>query len=460
MATLSSYLSSFLSPKSSTTVTNPKKAVSSNPITAKKTTSSLLTSKPANTYMSMIPSNTGATAAKPTVIKTATKSPVATPAAQSYINTVATNTPSVSQSYASPVNNTGAIAQSQALNTPTPVPEPKSSQKKSEPQSAYLKYLTGMFDEEKLKQTQSNIDELNKRTSNEILRTRGREDELRKNEIGQLERGQSYQLGENERLSNRSLADLAIAKGAATEIYNQMINAGKTVFEAEEAAKKAEQENLRYQDEQAYKEEQDAYKKTQDQFANDLATKKFEEDKRQFGAQYALEQQKLNAPKPLSAAQEAKQLEQQDKEMAAQQSASQSIGIVNNLLNGGRYKAISGVAQTGSIPFFGDRTAVNEYNQLQGLLKLGVRSLIKGQGSISDYEGKVLGQAASSLSRLTGETQTKQALQTVRGILKTNNGQITPVTVLNPQTGERITTDLSGPEIYQLVSEGNVIEYK
>jgi len=57
------------------------------------------------------------------------------------------------------------------------------------------------------------------------------------------------------------------------------------VFEAEQAAQKAEQESLKYQEEQAYKKEQD-------QFANDLATKKFEEDKRQFGQEYALSQQK------------------------------------------------------------------------------------------------------------------------------------------------------------------------
>ena len=130
------------------------------------------------------------------------------------------------------------------------------------------------------------------------------------------------------------------------------------------------------------------------------------------------------------------------------------------MLSGDRYKSISGALQTGSIPFLGNRTAVNEYDQLQGMLKLGIRGLLKGQGTISDYESKILGQAASALSRLTSESQQKQALQTVRGVLKTNNGQTTTVDVKNPETGETITADLSDAEIYQLVSEGNTITYK
>lgn len=163
--------------------------------------------------------------------------------------------------------------------------------------------------------------------------------------------------------------------------------------------------------------------------------------------------------KPMTAAQEAASIKAQEAEKQAQQQATQSLGLINNLLSGDRYKAISGGTQTGSIPFFGDRAAVNEYDQLQGLLKLGIRGLLKGQGAVSDYEGKVLGQAASSLSRLTSETQMKEALQKARGVIKTNNGQVTSVTVTNPETGESLTSDLSGPEIYQLVVEGNEVTY-
>jgi len=96
---------------------------------------------------------------------------------------------------------------------------------------------------------------------------------------------------------------------------------------------------------------------------------------------------------------------------------------------------------------------------LKALLALGARSLLKGSGAVSDYESKVLNESTSALSRLTNQGQMKEALNKVRGVLKTNNGQITSVTVTNPETGEEINADLSGAEIYQLVSDGNIISY-
>jgi len=93
-------------------------------------------------------------------------------------------------------------------------------------------------------------------------------------------------------------------------------------------------------------------------------------------------------------------------------------------------------------------------------LKLGVRQLIKGQGAVSDYEGKILGEASSSLGRNLSNKDFESALKKTRGVLKTNNGMVTPVTVTNPQTGESVTAELSGSEIYHLVAEGNLIDYQ
>lgn len=115
-------------------------------------------------------------------------------------------------------------------------------------QNAYLDYLKSVFNPDQLAATQKNIDALNQRTADELKFQRGREDELRKNDIGQLTAGQNYQLGENSRLGNKSLADIAIAKGASVDIYNQMLNAGKSVYEAEVAQQQ-------YDDQQAGKEQ-------------------------------------------------------------------------------------------------------------------------------------------------------------------------------------------------------------
>ncbi len=163
--------------------------------------------------------------------------------------------------------------------------------------------------------------------------------------------------------------------------------------------------------------------------------------------------------KPMSAAQEAASIKQQEDATTAEKQATQSLSLINNLLAGDTSK-ITGIGQN-PLNFFGASNAqsINQYNQLQGLLKLGVRGLLKGQGAVSDYEGKVLAQAASSLGRNLPNAPFQQALKDLRGVIKTNNGQITSVTVTNPETGEVITDDLSGAEIYQLVSEGNTVKY-
>lgn len=163
--------------------------------------------------------------------------------------------------------------------------------------------------------------------------------------------------------------------------------------------------------------------------------------------------------KPMSATQEAKMIEQQDKEKSSQQSATQSIGLINTMLEGGAYKTISGIAQTGVIPFTSGSKTSNQYNQLKSMLALGARGLLKGSGAVSDYESKVLNQSTSNLGRNLGEADFEKALKTVRGVLKTNSGQETEIRVTNPKTGETVTTTGSGKEIYDLVSEGNVVEY-
>lgn len=245
-----------------------------------------------------------------------------------------------------PANSTGGASTGSGTSSFTDTTSSPNYSAPKQKESPYLKYLSSLFNEGELKKSQANINELNERTSREILRARGREDELRGNEIGQLEKGQTYQLGENERLSNRSLADLAIAKGAATEAYNTMINAGKTVYEAEQAAEAARVEAERYQDEQRMDREKFEYGKTQDTFSNDLAKKKFDEDVRQFGQKIALERQQEARLSAESTGANGVKLS------AAQQTKLDSINIVNGQLANYRnlldtYASGNGVALTG-----------------------------------------------------------------------------------------------------------------
>lgn len=428
-----------------------------NRVTPQKTTTTPVVNQPQKPVVS---NTSAATSPTPTVIKQPT---LATPAAKTYVD---------SQLNKSNLNanisalNAGATTFDPATgnwNNPTTTqpttPQTNTETTKPSANDAYLKYLTGLSSnletagkdrEEKLKKLAS-VQSANEKQKLDSL--------VQRNNIldssGMLKGGAEQSASVAGRRADTKAAygaieELAASRSAqiANDVYDSYINAGKTVYEATVASNKAEADAK------------------QQIFDNEIAKSKAANDG-QFNlspgeTRYDKEGNVIasGGPKPMTDTQEAAQAAQTEKETAAQQSASQSIGLVNNLLNSDRFKSISGALQTGSVPFLGDRSAVNEYNQLQGLLKLGIRGLLKGQGAVSDYEGKVLGQASSALSRLTNETQMKEALLKVRGVLKTNNGQITTVEVTNPNTGEKITADLSGPEIYQLTSEGNVINYK
>jgi hypothetical protein len=381
-----------------------------------------------------VATNTAATS--PALAKTAT--PTLPPAGQQFVNNLVTkpNTPSsVAQ------NNPQQPTQTQTT-TPT------------QPESPYLKYLNSLFDPSKVNDAFTKSTEANKRLADIQSRNErqnldsiaGREQIL--TTPGGLKGGAEQSAGVFSRKANVESAYGAIEESAAArtasvykDTFDTLIGAGKSVFEAETEAKKAAQDQSNKDREQK------------------LAEDKFEEDKRQFGEEIALKRYESSKPKALTAAQEAKQIADQEKEVATQQSASQSLGIINNLLSDDKYKSITGAAQS-PLSYIGLGAGVREYNQLKSQLALGARSLLKGSGAVSDYEAKVLQDSTSALGRELDNDSFKQALLTVRGVIKTNNGQVTPVQVTNPATGETVNTELSGAEIYQLNSEGNLITYK
>ena len=89
---------------------------------------------------------------------------------------------------------------------------------------------------------------------------------------------------------------------------------------------------------------------------------------------------------------------------AASETATQASGIIDQLLLRDTSKVTGAIDQyTGGL--FGEAAYTKSlYDQLKGLLSLEKRTLLKGSGAISDYEFKVLEQAASALRRgLTDE---------------------------------------------------------
>lgn len=114
----------------------------------------------------------------------------------------------------------------------------KTEEPKKKEESEYLKYLRTMFNPDEAKRAQENVNNLNKMQADEIARNRKEQEIIQKNEAGVVERGQTHLSQSADRESAKALADIAIAKGYSTDILNQFTDAGKSIYEAEEAMRK------------------------------------------------------------------------------------------------------------------------------------------------------------------------------------------------------------------------------
>lgn len=101
----------------------------------------------------------------------------------------------------------------------------------------YLDMLSGYYSNDDLKAANKEVDYYNKRQSETELEQRRQEDYIRKNKAGALARGVSGQVAENNRVSSKELADLAIARSPYDSYVNNALSAAKTAagFEQDDA---------------------------------------------------------------------------------------------------------------------------------------------------------------------------------------------------------------------------------
>lgn len=114
------------------------------------------------------------------------------------------------------------------------------------------------------------------------------------------------------------------------------------------------------------------------------------------------------------------------------QGSKKAVSIIDELL-GLDTNAIAGIPSILTVAGLSNQTAVNKAKQLQGILSLEGRNQLKGSGAISDFEFKVLEQAASALGidSKTGRSNLnnsdfKAALQDLKKELQTTAGGIMP----------------------------------
>lgn len=243
-----------------------------------------------------------------------------------------------------------------------------------------------------------------------------------------------------------AVEESAAARSAlvAQNTYQAYIDAGKSVYEAETAADKAKLEADKF-----------AKETEQQTFANDLATKKFEEEKRQFGQEYALKKQELDQ----------KLQETTSTATGKEAEALNSMNLINTLLQNPNLGSISGAIQgglgLGTIdPRSNVQLARNQYNQIKGILSLENRSKLKGQGAVSDFEGKTLERAASALGRNLGDEEFVKQLKQVKGAIATSHGLSADVLLIDPVTKQSkiVLSDSAG--IAQAINDGLLVEYQ
>ena len=108
----------------------------------------------------------------------------------------------------------------------------------------------------------------------------------------------------------------------------------------------------------------------------------------------------------------------------------------------------------------------SEYNlkalvsNLTDKLALAARGQLKGQGTVSDFEGKMLKNAQTALKFNMDPAQAMQQLLNVRGAIATSSGLTATVEVKDLATGQSqiMTADQAG--IQQAIKDGLLVTYK
>ena len=189
---------------------------------------------PKTPQMSMVPASNSATGTDPTKITPPT----------------GTGTGTVTGSYTGGSSSAGSSGMQDYISSLTGNQPPASN-----PQSVYLEYLRSQFDPNKVNQAQTGMNTANQRLANIQSQTERQslagqhEQERLLDESGVTTQGAQQSANMARRRTNAELADLAVQESAASrsaqvakDVYDQYINAGKTIYEAEQAAAKAQRE--------------------------------------------------------------------------------------------------------------------------------------------------------------------------------------------------------------------------
>lgn len=112
------------------------------------------------------------------------------------------------------------------------------------------------------------------------------------------------------------------------------------------------------------------------------------------------------------------------------------------------------------IPGSAAQKVIADVQQIKDILSLAARGQLKGQGQISDFEGRMLANAQTALNSNLSADDAKQALANVRGAIITSSGGSTNVAITDPKTGETKIGQASSATITQAIANGYRVTYQ
>lgn len=338
-----------------------------------------------------------------------------------------------------------ATPPSQGFNPASYASPSTTSSNSNNSQGAYIKYLTGMFDEKNVNRARKDYEKSQERLADIQSENERVELEARKGQQAILDRpggsvagaqqsAQVYGRRADDDLADRALQESAAARTAEVYrgVYDSAISAGKSVYEAEQAANKAS---------------------TEGGFSLGEGERRFDSQ----GKEIAYGGPKTFSPgtgggnipgfsgtlSPLAQAVQngtitidkipAAQRAQIAAELATsgiptsrQQDLDSSLDVVNSLLENKALNSITGIpALTAFLPGTQAQLAKNQYDQLKGILSLENRQKLKGSGAISDFEFKVLSQAATALGRNLSNADFRTQLEKIKEVFEGKYAQTT-----------------------------------
>ena len=372
--------------------------------------------------------------------------------------------PPVAPPTPSPIPTTGAPTES----TPTPTPAQPGAQKPPLPpdspeaqrayDSANKAYQEALRISPEEISTQEDVDKLIEATKKAYRDTRGQPIAL-EFITGQLKSLEERAIGLAEPLE-RKLSRLQAQRTSAVE-------ASKFALERSDKAKADAESARRFGVEQAGAAETRGLAATKESREKAEDERTFAENQRQFGLDYAIKQRQSTIQERQTTATE-RQAGVAEREVAVKEAAGVTTGItsetgqalqlVNELLP--RVDEISGLIRTGK--FTGSNAKLQ---QLTSTLSLNARKLIKGTGTVSDFEARMLQETATALdsgyfSGRMSNNYIEGELKRIRGVLNANAGQQVMVKITNPNTNEIKQGNLGRDDIFSAASQGFIIEYQ